>query len=321
MGGGKSSGNQTTTVQMTPEQRELLQAQTNFLTGTAFPAYQNTIAGAQNALNQSSPDAISAAQNAMNVSSQAGQLQQNVGSGAYQAGAAGQGALSGAQAGLGLGLTGQGAGGVGQMAGYQQGLGQGLTGYGASQLSQLFSPDYKNQQIQAALQPATEDIREQFGASNAGMGAAGQLGSSRAALAQQNLASLGQARLGNIAAQTSANVETQRQNAANALMGAGQTASGQAGSLYGNLLGAGQNALGAAQQGFGALSSLGQVGLTGAQQSAAANIGYAQTPQDIFSKYASIVYGVPQGNTTPNFAGTQGSTTSGSSKGFGFGSK
>jgi hypothetical protein len=34
-----------------------------------------------------------------------------------------------------------------------------------------------------------------------------------------------------------------------------------------------------------------------------------------------VVYGIPQANTTPNFQGTQGSTTSGSSKGFGFGGK
>jgi len=34
------------------------------------------------------------------------------------------------------------------------------------------------------------------------------------------------------------------------------------------------------------------------------------------AKYASVVYGTPQGSTTPNFAGTQGQTTK--SKGFGF---
>jgi hypothetical protein len=233
---GSSKGSSTTTVQPTQEQKDLLRAQTNFLTGTAFPAYQQTIGGAQNALNQTSPAATQAAQTAMDVSGRAGALQEAGGAGAYL---------------------------------------QGLSG-----LSNLFSPQYKQQQIQAALQPATEDIRDQMTQQGALYGGVGGLGSARQALASRNLASLGQARLGNIAAQVSGNVETQRQNAANALLSAGQA------------------------------------GLTGAQQAAASRIGYAQTPQDIFSKYASVVYGVPQGNTTPSFQGTQGSSTSGKSSGF-----
>jgi hypothetical protein len=86
--------------------------------------------------------------------------------------------------------------------------------------------------------------------------------------------------------------------AGQALLGAGQTALQQGGGLYGNL--AGQGA----------------AGLAGANQAAAARIGYAQTPQDVLSKYASIIYGTPQGATTPNFAGTQGQNTSGKSSGF-----
>ena len=171
--------------------------------------------------------------------------------------------------------------GVSSAAGALQGA-QGAQAYmlGMGRLGGLFDEGYKQQQINAALQPATEDIREQMNQQGALFGGAGGLGSSRQALASQNLASLGQARLGNVAAQVSGNVESQRQAAANALLGAGQQ------------------------------------GLSAAQQSAAANIGYAQTPQDIYSKYASVVFGVPQGNTTPNFAGTQGSSTSGKSMGF-----
>ena len=111
-------------------------------------------------------------------------------------------------------------------------------------------------------------------------GGAGGLNSARQALASRNLASLSQARLGNVAAQVSAGVEGQRQKAAETLLGAGQQ------------------------------------GLTAAQQAAASRIGFAQTPQDIYSKYASVVYGVPQANTTPSFQGTQGTTTSGKSSGF-----
>jgi hypothetical protein len=64
------------------------------------------------------------------------------------------------------------------------------------------------------------------------------------------------------------------------------------------------------------LMNAGQTNLGAANQAAAAQIGYAGTPQDVYSKYASVIYGTPQASTTPNFAGTQGQKTS--SKGFGF---
>lgn len=238
MGGGKSSGSGSTQVQLTPEQRELLGAQTKFLTQTAFPAYQETVGGAKDVLQQISPATTTAAQTAMDVSGRAGALQE--------------------------------AGGV-------QSYLSGMSG-----LQKLFSPQFKEEQIQAAMQPATEDIREQMNQQAALYGGTGALGSSRQALASRNLASLSQARLGNIAAQVSGNVETQRQRAAETLLGAGQS------------------------------------GLTAAQQSAASRIGYAQTPQDIYSKYASVVYGIPQASTTPQFQGTQGQTTQSSGKGVGF---
>jgi hypothetical protein len=88
--------------------------------------------------------------------------------------------------------------------------------------------------------------------------------------------------LGTVAAATSADIEGRRQRASESLLGAGQA------------------------------------GLSAAQQAAASRIGYAQTPQDVLAKYASVIYGTPQASTTPNFAGTQGTTGSSSSKGFGF---
>lgn len=236
MGMGKSSGSSQAVI--TPEQRELIGAQTKFLTQTAFPAYQETVGGARQAFQQTAPAATTAAQTAMDVSGRAGALQE--------------------------------AGGV---QSYVRGM-EGLT--------KLFSPQFKEEQIQAALQPATEDIREQMNQQAALYGGAGGLGSSRQALASRNLASLSEARLGNIAAQVSGNVETQRQRAAESLLGAGQA------------------------------------GLAGAQQAAAARVGLAQTPQDIYSKYASVVYGIPQASTTPSFQGTQGQTTSGKGMGLQF---
>jgi hypothetical protein len=151
---------------------------------------------------------------------------------------------------------------------------------GASSLEKLFSDDYKTQQIQAAMQPAREEIREQVGSQNAMFGGAGGGGSTRSALARENLKQLGEQRLGTVAAATSADIENRRQQAAGTLLSAGQS------------------------------------GLTAAQQAAMSRVGLAQVPQDVYSKYASIVYGVPQASTVSNFAGTQGKKET--SKGFGF---
>lgn len=238
MGGGKSSGAQTTTVQMTPEQQDILKTQGQALKNTFLPAYQNTIAGAQTAYNQANPAATQAAQTAMNVAGQTGQLQQQVGTGSL---------LSGVQG-----------------------------------LQSLFSPQYERGQVQAALQAGRESARESQAGQNAMYGAAGGLGGSRMALADKNLASLNAQRQATAAAGAQAQVQANKAAAANQL------------------------------------ASIGQSALTGAQQSAASRIGYAQAPQDVYSKYASVIYGVPQASTTPNFQGTQGQTSSGSSKGFGF---
>lgn len=234
MGGGK--GSSTSAPVVTEEQKELLRAQTGFLTGTALPQYQKTIGMAGDVYGQVSPATTTAAQTAMDVSGRAGALQE----------------AGGAQS-------------------YVQGM-QGLTN--------LFSPEYKNQQIQASLQPAREEIREQIGSQNAMFGGAGGGGSARALLARENLKQLGEQRMGSVVAQTSAGIEGQRQRAAESLLGAGQA------------------------------------GLSAAQQSAASRIGYAGAPQDALAKYASIIYGTPQASTTPSFQGTQGQRTS--SKGFGF---
>jgi hypothetical protein len=234
MGGGKSSS--STQTQLTPEQNAALAAQTNFLTGTAFPAYQNTVGMAKNAYEQAAPASDVAAQQASQV-------------------AAGTGAL-------------QGAAGA-------QAYGTGLQG-----MSSLFGPQYEQNQIQAALQSGRESARESLGQQNAMYGAAGGLGSSRQALADQNLASLNAQRQATAAAGAQAQVQ--------------------------------QNQLQAAQ----GLTQAGQAGLGAANQAAAARIGYAQTPQDVLAKYASVVFGIPQANTTPNFAGTQSQQTSGKSSGF-----
>lgn len=170
-----------------------------------------------------------------------------------------------------LGVTERG-GQVAQVAG-EQGLASGVTG-----LQKLFDPQYKQEQIQAAMQPAREEIREQIGGQNAMFGGAGGAGSSRYALARENLSQLGEQRLATAAAAASSGVEANRAAAA------------------------------------GKLADVGTSNIPIASQLYSGRVGLAQTPMDAYSKYASVIYGTPQGSTTPNFAGTQG--TSSTSKGF-----
>ena len=239
MGGGKSSGNQQTTVQPMQEQKDLLAAQTDFLKGTAFPAYQSTVGGAKDVLSQVAPAVQQAATGASNVAGRTGAIQEAAGTGA---------------------------------------LATGLSG-----LASLFGSDYKNQQVQGALQAGRESARESQQGQNAMYGGAGGLGSSRMALADSNMQSLNAQRQATAAAAASAGVEANRAAAANQL------------------------------------ATFGGQGLSAANQAAASRVGLAGAPQDVYSKYASVVYGIPQANTTPVFTGTQSSNTSGRSKTSGFG--
>jgi hypothetical protein len=239
MGGGKSRGTSATQVQMTPEQREALAVQTEFLKNTALPAYQKTVGGAQDVLGTVMPAVQQAAGGASDVAGRVGTIQEAIGTGA-----------------LGMGTAG---------------------------LASLFGPQYKEQQVQGALQAGREATREQLAQQNAMYGGAGGLGSTRQRIADVNLRQLGEQRQATAAANAAAGVEANR--------------------------------AAAAQQ----LATIGGAGLTGAQQAATSQIGFAGAPQDVYSKYAQVVYGIPQAGTTPNFAGTQGSSTQGQSKGFGFG--
>lgn len=147
---------------------------------------------------------------------------------------------------------------------------------GSTGLSSLFDKDYEANQVNAALQAGKEASREAYGANNASMGAAGQLGSARAALAGQNLQSLDKQRQATAAAGAQAGVQANKAAAATSLMSGGQS-----------YLNTGLNAAG--------------------QQ-----VQMANAPMDLYSKYASIMYGSP-GSGGGNYAGTQGSNTSGKS--------
>jgi hypothetical protein len=151
---------------------------------------------------------------------------------------------------------------------------------GNKTLQALFDPKYEQGQIDAALQAGRESARESQLGQNAMYGSAGGLGSSRMALADKNLSSLNAQRQATAAAEAQARVQANRANAAGQVMAGGQ--------------------------------QLANLGLTAAGQ----RVGYSTAPMDLYSKYASIVYGTPQASTTPNFSGTQGQTTSSSGKGF-----
>lgn len=234
MGFGKGSSSSAPVV--TQEQKDLLKAQTGFLTETALPAYQKTIGGAREALDIASPYISDSASTAYRNAFDIGSTQQQLGT-----------------AGLSTGMAG---------------------------LASLFDPNYEKGQVQAALQTGRESAREALGSQNAMFGAAGGLGSSRQALANRNLESLTEQRQATAAADAQAKVQANKASAATAIMGQG--------------------------------ASL----LPQAMQTQTNRIGIAQTPQDVFAKYASVVYGTPQASTTPSFQGTQGQNTS--SKGFGF---
>lgn len=233
IGGGKSSS--SSTVNLTPEQKETLQIQNAALRDVFMPAYTQTVGGAGQTYNQVQPGATTAAQTAMDVAGRSGALQEQTGT---------QGLLTG-------------------MAGLQS----------------LFDPNYESNQINAALQAGRESARESQAGQNAMYGAAGGLGSSRMALADKNLSSLNAQRQATAAAGAQAQVQQNRMAAANSLIGAGTA------------------------------------GLTNAQNAAGSRIGYAGSPMDLYGKYAGIVFGTPQQSTNPNYAGTQGGSSSGKSMG------
>jgi hypothetical protein len=175
------------------------------------------------------------------------------------------------------------------VAGNQAQVGQQLQNQGASSLSALFSPQYKQEQISAAMQPAREDIREQLSGQNAMFGGAGGLGSSRMALANKNMSQLGEQRLATAAATASGNVESQRQAAANALMGAGQGALGQSGNIYQGLAGQGTQNVGQAMNAYGQMAGqgLGAVSNAGSQYGQMAGQGL-NAVQGAGSQYGNI---------------------------------
>ena len=144
------------------------------------------------------------------------------------------------------------------------------TGIGG--LENLFGRDYEAQQIQAALAPAQSQFQQNLAGMQAQFGGTGNLGSARQALAERQLAGSAQAAQQQAAAQVLKDISGQR-------------------------LAAG-----------GTLAQLGQGGLGQAQAAAGTQVAASMIPQDLYNKYASVIFGTPSASYNPNFAGTQGST-------------
>lgn len=152
---------------------------------------------------------------------------------------------------------------------------------GISGLQNLFTPEYEQQQLNAALMPAQAQYQQNLTNQSVGFGGAGQMGSARQAFAQTQLAGANQMNQMQAAADVEKNIAAQRAAAANSLVGAGQGGIGQA--------------MGAAGQGITA----------------------AMTPQQLYNQYASVLFGTPAASYVPNFAGTQGQTTNSNKTSFG----
>ncbi len=144
---------------------------------------------------------------------------------------------------------------------------------GISGLESVFNPNYATQQLRSVLAPAQQEYEQNLAGQQAGFGGAGQLGSARQALAETNLASLNRQRQQQAAAQVMSGVAQQQ-------IGAGTT-----------------------------LSQLGQAGLTGALGAAGTGVTAAMTPSDLYNKYASVIFGTPAASYSPDFRGTQSSST------------
>lgn len=174
------------------------------------------------------------------------------------------------------------AGTAGQAQNVLGSTGESALTSGINALQNIASPEYQQAQLNAALMPAQAQYAQNIAGQQAQFGGAGQLGSSRQALAQ-------------------------RQTAGSAMAQQQQAAAGVLQNIAGQQLAAG-----------GQLSQLGQSGLSGAQNAAGQQLTASMAPQALYNQYASVLFGVPSASYNPNFAGTQATQTNTSGSQIGF---
>ena len=160
--------------------------------------------------------------------------------------------------------------------------GQSAVTSGINALQNIASPDYQQAQIRAALMPAQAQYAQNIANQEAQFGGAGQMGSARQALAERQTAGSAQAQQEAAVAQALQGISQQQLAAGGQLAGYGQAGLGQA--------------LGAAGQGITA----------------------AMAPQQLYNQYSGVQFGTPSQSYSPNFSGTQGSTTNTSQSNLGF---
>ena len=220
-----SKSTQQSNTELTPEQIQQIQAQTDFFTGTIAPTYKGAVQGATDLYNQNAGGLLNAAQNQAGIARQAQES---------------------------LGSTGESA------------LRSGITG-----LQSLFDPNYEANQIQAALMPAQGQYLNNLEMQNRSFGGSGNLGSARQALADRQMAGANQA------AQMQAIANVQQQ-------------------IAGQRMGA-----------AGTLAQLGQSGIGQALGASGDVVDASMMPQELYNKYASVIFGTPAASYNPDFGGTQ----------------
>ena len=144
---------------------------------------------------------------------------------------------------------------------------------GVTGLQSLFDPNYERQQLDAALMPAQQQYMQNLANQQAQFGGAGNLGSARSALAQQALAGQTQAQQQAAAAGVLRDIAGQRASVGSTLASLGQGGLGQA--------------IGAAGQGVTA----------------------SMVPQDLYNKYAQVIFGTPTASYGLGPVGTNQTTT------------
>ena len=157
----------------------------------------------------------------------------------------------------------------------QQALQQGVEG-----LSNIFNPQYKQDQMNAAMIAPELARREAMVGQNAQYGAAGSLGSARAGLAAERTSANTALQQQMARAQVSQGIETQRAQAATGL------------------------------------ANIGLEALPAGQQAIAGSAAAAGIPLNTYNQYASVLFGTPAGSYSPEFAGTRGNV--GTSKSYDF---
>jgi hypothetical protein len=160
------------------------------------------------------------------------------------------------------------AGTAGQVQKTAGEVGESALRTGVKGLESLFSPEYAQEQLNAAMAPAQAAYQQNLAGQQAQFGGTGNLGSARQALAGQQLAGQTQATQAATAANILKDIASQRAGVGAQLASIGSSGLGQA--------------LGAAGQGITA----------------------AMTPQDLYNKYASVLFGTPSSSYSLGPTGT-----------------